>query len=322
MKSIQKLINRFDRFQRRHPTFGFPLAIFKKYGDDEAGQHAALLAYYAFLALFPLLLVLTTLLRTFLRNDGELQQKILEHVTTYIPIIGDELQRNIHGTTSTGIALAVGTLLALFGARGIADSFRNTVNHVWQVPRLKRSSFPNGLIKSLSIIIVGGLGLLATPVIAGYAVSFNHAVVFKLLALFISASMLFGLFIILARTAQSIDRPVKDIWVGAAFAAITLLALQALGTYILTHELRHLNNLYGTFALVLGLLYWLFLQMQVVVFAIELDTVRVYELWPRSINHKRLTDQDRAAYRLYAHRNSFHDEEEIGVTTKKRPEIE
>jgi hypothetical protein len=95
--------------------------------------------------------------------------------------------------------------------------------------------------------------------------------------------------------------------------------LQALGTYLITHELKHFNNLYSTFAVVLGLLYWLFLQTQIIVYAIELDSVRVLGLWPRAINQEDLTPEDRKAYRLYAHRNRFHDEEEIEVTTKKRP---
>jgi len=319
MKAIDRFINRLDRFQRRHRGLGFTFAVFKKYGDDEAGQHAALLTYYGFISLFPLLLVLTTVVKVLLRNDGELQRKILENATIYFPIIGDELQRNIHGG-ATGLVLVVGTLLTLFGARGIADSFRGAVNHVWQVPRVKRSGFPLGLAKSFTIIIVGGIGLLATPIIAGYTLSASHALFFKAIALLITAGMLFGLFVFLASTALSVKRPIKDLWVGAAVATVGLLILQSVGSYLLAHQLKHLNNLYGTFALVLGLMYWLFLQTQVVVLSIEVDTVRAYKLWPRAINSGRLTEQDRAAYRLYAHRNRFHVEEEIGVTTKKRTE--
>ncbi|MCA9324593.1 YihY/virulence factor BrkB family protein [Candidatus Saccharibacteria bacterium] len=319
MKQIQRIIDKFDAFQRRHGVLGFPIAVFKKYGDDEAGHYSALLAYYGFLSLFPLLLVLTTVTKVLLRNDGELQRKVLETATTYIPVIGDELQRNVHNG-ATGLLLVVGTLLTLYGARGVADAFRGAVNHIWQVPRVKRVGFPAGLFKSVYIIIVGGLGILITPIVAGVAVSFSLPGVSRVVAVLVTAGMLFWLFVFLARTAQSVRRSLGEVWVGAAVATVGLVLLQALGTYILTHQLKHLNNLYGTFAIVLGLLYWLFLQMQVVVFAIEIDTVRAYKLWPRALNGQYLTDQDRAAYRLYAHRNRFHEEEEIGVTTKKRLE--
>lgn len=319
MNLIQKSISKLDQLQRQHPALGFLFAVFKKYGDDEAGQRAALLTYFAFLSLFPLLLVLTTVLHIVFANNVEMQQRIIDAVTTYIPLIGDQLEVNIQASTATGIVLLVGILLTFYGARGIAESFRNAVNHIWQTPRVRRPGFPKGLLKSFSIIIVGGLGLILTPIIAGYAISFNHGWLTQAIALVITATMLFGLFILLGRTAQASARPIKDIWVGAAVSAVVLTILQVLGTYLLTHQLRHLDNLYGTFALVLGLLYWLYIQMQVVVLAIELDTVRVYRLWPRALDINKLTDQDRAAYRLYAERNAFHEEEQIGVTTKKRP---
>jgi uncharacterized BrkB/YihY/UPF0761 family membrane protein len=52
----------FDRFQQRHRSIGFPLAVLQKYADDQGGYHAATITYYGFFAIFPLLLVLTTVL--------------------------------------------------------------------------------------------------------------------------------------------------------------------------------------------------------------------------------------------------------------------
>jgi membrane protein len=324
MEQIKHTVNRFDAFQRKHPFVGFPYAVIKKYGDDEAGKQAALLAYYGFLSLFPLLLVLTTSLKLFLRNDSKLQQRILEGATTYFPSIGESLQPS-QGVSGAGIALVIGVILTLFGARGVADVFRGAVNLVWQVPVVKRTGFPMAFLKSMSIVIVGGIGLVAAPFISGYAVSFGHNFLYTLMGLVITMVILFAVFLFLFHLALSVSRPLKELWVGAATAAVGLTVLQSVGGLLITSHLKNLNNLYATFALALGLLYWLYLQTQVLVYAMELDSVRVLKLSPRSVNQKDLTEQDRSAFRLYAHRNRFHDEEEIDVRskdTKKRPILE
>ena len=50
--------DRLDRLQRRHPALGYPIAVIYKYVDDQGGYLAALIAYYAFVSVFPLLLLL------------------------------------------------------------------------------------------------------------------------------------------------------------------------------------------------------------------------------------------------------------------------
>lgn len=324
MQIIKNVITRLDAFQRRHPFVGFPFAVIKKYGDDEAGHRAALLAYYGFLAIFPLLMVLTTLLSQFLKNNTDAQEKILKAATDYVPVIGTQLADSVNTFDQTGLALFIGVLLALYGVRGLADAFRGAINHVWQVPYVKRTTFPGSLIKSLVIIVIGGLGFLAVPVLAAFAVSFGTAWIYRIIALSLTLVILFCLFVFLARTAMSQARPVKDVWIGALFTAVCVMILQSIGNYLLTHELNKLQDLYSTFAIVLGMMFWLFLQTQVVLYAMEIDTVRVYKLWPRSMDSDNRTDADKAAYRLYAKRNSWHKDDEIELVegSKKRPILE
>jgi len=56
----------------------FVAAVYKKFTDDQAGQLAALVSYYAFVSIFPLLLVLVTILGFVLQGDPREQQKILD----------------------------------------------------------------------------------------------------------------------------------------------------------------------------------------------------------------------------------------------------
>src|SRR4030088_1935767 len=167
--TLQWLLHWVDQYQAHSRPAGFLYAVFKKYSEDEAGHRAALLAYYGFLSIFPLLLVLTTVLKLLLHNNSRLSTEILHGVVAYFPVLGRDLQQNIHGLTTTGVALVIGIALTLFGARGVADVLRNGLDHIWQVPVVRRSSFWPALGRSMSMIVAGGFGLMLAPILSGYA---------------------------------------------------------------------------------------------------------------------------------------------------------
>jgi YihY family inner membrane protein len=319
MNAIQRTIDWFDQLQRRRKLLGFPLAVLKKYGDDQAGHQAALLAYYAFLAIFPLLLVLTTVVKVLVRGDDALSHKIINGATQYFPVVGDELQRNVHSLGGSAWILAIGVVLTLFGARGVADILRNGINHVWQVPRYSRSGFPHNFLKSFATIAVGGAGLLLAPIISGYAVTVGgHGWLARLIALLITLGILYLMFLTLVKIALPTRVPVSDLRPAAIISTIGLALLQVAGSYILTHQLRHFNSLYGTFAVVLGLLFWLYLQAQLFFYALEVASVRALGLWPRALDQARLTAQDKKALRLYVLRNKFYAGSKISVVTEDK----
>ncbi|HMJ03283.1 MAG TPA: hypothetical protein VK506_10095, partial [Conexibacter sp.] len=80
-------VRALDRFQRRHGVLGFPLGVVKKFADDQAGHLAALMAYYGFFALFPLLLVLVTVLGWVLQGNRELYDEIVKGALGQFPVI-------------------------------------------------------------------------------------------------------------------------------------------------------------------------------------------------------------------------------------------
>jgi membrane protein len=309
MNIFEKMANSLDEFQRLHPAPAFLYAVVKKYSDDHAGYQAALMAYYGFLSLFPLLLVFTTLLKLLIGGNDPLREKIAGGVANYLPMIGNNLEENVHSMGGTGIALVLGILFSLYGARGVADIFRHMVNQLWEIPYVKRSSFPWSLLRSLRIIIVGGVGLLLAPLVSGYATSAGHGTLFWAISLSVSVSILFGVFVYLLYASLPQRHAFRDIWPSAAMAAIGLVILQSVGGLLVTRQLKHLGDLYGTFALVLGLFFWLYLQAQIIVYAFEAGTVRALRLYPRSLAPGKPTKADRVAYDLYMDRNRFFDEE-------------
>lgn len=305
--AITALVECFDRYQRTNRFLSFLVAVVKKYADDQTGHTAALLAYYGFLSLFPLLLVLTSLLKL-IHSSAGVSGAVVRSAADYFPIVGQEVEKNIHSLGTTGVAFIAGILVALYGARGVADVLRSGLDHIWHVPRVRRSGFPQSLWRSLSIIIVGGLGLTLAPVVSGFAFVFGRGELIRLASVLLTLLVLFWVLVFVMKVGLSTRHRLRDIWVGAALAAVGLEILQSLGVYIMGRELRRLDDLYGTFALVLGLLFWIYLQAQVIFYVFELDSVRVFKLWPRSLRQP-LTEADHAAYRLYLERARFNDVE-------------
>ena len=123
MNMVQKVLRATDELQQRHAWLAVPVAVWKKFGDDQAGNLAALIAYYAFVALFPLLLVLVTVLNIVLKNDPGLRHRLLTSALSNYPVIGQQLG-HIGPLSETGLPLVVGLLGTIFGARGVANAIQ------------------------------------------------------------------------------------------------------------------------------------------------------------------------------------------------------
>lgn len=299
---IGKLLDAVDRFQQRHAVLAFPLAVWRKFGDDQAGNLAALIAYYAFVSVFPLLLVLVTVLGFVLAGDHKLQQDVLNSALTEFPVIGPQLRDNIHSLGTGGGELSIGLIGTFLGARGVASAVQNAMNQVWAVPLRARPGFPFSWLRSLALIGVLGLGVLVTTALSGISAWGGHAFGLwgRIGMVAVSLALNIALFWLGLRVATAAQITWRELRFGAIISAIVWQSLQYLGGYFVTHELRHASSLYGIFGLVLGLLAWLYLQAQLTIYAAEIDVVRTRRLWPRSLFPPPLTDKDRAAYRAYA----------------------
>jgi uncharacterized BrkB/YihY/UPF0761 family membrane protein len=176
VKRIERLLRAIDQFQQRHSVLGLPFGVVKKYGDDQGGKKAALLAHYGFLSLFPLLLVFLTLLGYALANDPQLQQGVIDTLARQFPVLGPQVEKSISTIEGSGVALAVGVLGTLWGGLGITQSFQDTMNDIWNIPRRQRPSFWWRLARGLVALLlvageVVGATVLAQLGIAGPACS-------------------------------------------------------------------------------------------------------------------------------------------------------
>jgi membrane protein len=290
-------------------------AVQKKYGEDDGGQQAAMLTYYGFLSLFPLLLVSTSILQLIVHSHSGVRQSIVSHATHYFPIVGEQLQANVKNLHGAGIGLAIGILLTLWGAKGVADVFQSAINHIWAVPRLERPGFPKGALKSVGIVVLGGLGFLAASFLSGFATSLDKIFILRIIPVLISTLVLFGLFWLLFKwgLADSSKVTRRSLIISSLSAAILIQILQIVGGYVVNHELSNFKHLYGAFAVTLGLLFWIYLQARVVLYAAEAGVVDGKKLWPRSLAQNNLTEADRKEYSRQAKKQKFVPPESVDV---------
>ncbi len=301
MNKIQQFLRTADRIQQGRPWLAVPVATWKKFGDDQAGNLAALISYYAFASIFPLLLVFVTILDLVLRGNPELREKLLHSALSQYPVVGNELlpKNGLHGT---GFALAIGIILTLLAARGVASAGQNALNTVWEIPFTRRPGFPWDLLRSLALILVIGPGILATIALSSLAGGTGHVVsgvVAHILTVLISLLLNIGLFWLGFRIATAKEVATRDLRLSAILAAVAWQILQVLGGYFVAHAVNS-NSAYGVFGVVLGLLAWFYLQAQLTLYVVELNVVRVHRLWPRSLNPPPLTLADLHSYELYA----------------------
>jgi membrane protein len=324
-------VGRLDGYQRRHRWIGLPLAVVYKFLDDQGTYLAAQLTYYGFLSLFPLLLLLVTVLSALLHNDSGLREQVLHSALSEFPVIGDQIGENIHSFHGNDTALVVGVLGSLYGALGIAQAAQNTLNKIWAVPRHARPDPFRSRFKSLLFLALLGIGLATTTLLSAAAsaaggfgthlhLSAALRIVVALLAVVLNGTLLVITYHMLTQRRV----PFRRLAGASLGAACAWQGLQWGGAYYVNHSLRGASATYGMFGIVLGLLAWIYLGALVFVIAAEVSVVRVRRLWPRSLlapftDNVRLSKGDRRAYRSYAATESFKSFERVRVDFDQPP---
>jgi len=298
--------SRLDAFQQRHPSVGFPIAVFYKYFDDEGSYLAALITYYAFVSLFPVLLLLTTLLGVLLRNNAHLRDQLLNSAFQQFPVVGKQLgePKALQGST-LGLSLAL--LTSLYGALGVAQAVQNAMNVAWAVPKNKRPNPVLARLRSLLLLATSGLMLVATTAVSAVSNQglLGRGTAQTVLFLLVSALLNVGVLVLALRLATALPLTLREVLPGAVLGGVVWTALQTLGAVYVKHVLRNASDTNATFGVVLGLIAWIFLLATTLVLCVEINVVRARRLHPRSLltpftDDVDLTSADRRAYTQYA----------------------
>lgn len=300
----------FDALQRRRRALAIPVAVVKKFGDDQGGNLAALIAYYGFFSLFPLLLVFVAGLGFVLEGNPDAQEAVLDSALRQIPIVGEQIRAG--SLKGHGLALAIGIAGALVAGIAVTIAAQTAFNRVYGIPHRERRNFLSSRLYGLALLaVLGTLQLVSTAasglvagglggpllVVAGIAVSLVANVV---------------LFIAAFRLLTDTSVPTRDLWPGVIAATILWTIVQAVGGIYIGHVVKGAGTTYGTFAAVIGLLTWLFLGARIVVYAAELNAVLSKGLWPRAL-FEPLEPADRRALTALAKIEEHKDEQHVAV---------
>jgi YihY family inner membrane protein len=291
--SITDRLHDLDRRQQRRPRLRFLAAVVKKFLDDQGGQLAALVAYYGFVSLFPLLLVLVTVLGFVLQGDPGERQRILDSALGQFPLISDQLK--LQSLTGSSIGLTVGVLGSLLAGMGVTGATQNAFNRMWSVPFKDRPNFIRAHLRGLGMLAILGTLFIVSTTAAGFVGSASHTAPKVVGGIVVAFLFNLALFMTAFKLLTAVDVTWRQLLPGVIVAAVFWQLLQHLGGLYVDHELKHTQPLYGIFAVVLGLLAWLYLGAQLTIFAAEINVVRVRRLWPRSFFSDPLLEADRRA---------------------------
>jgi YihY family inner membrane protein len=283
-----------DRAQQSHPRLAFPLATVKKFSDDRAGDLAALVAYYSFFSIFPLLLAAVTVLGFVLDGRPKLRQDLVDSALGQLPVVGDQIGRSGGALQGSGVGLVIGLVGAILAGLGAMTAAQTAMNRIWYVPRADQ---PTGLQKRARALValgVVGLGAIGVLVVSNIGSLVSDLGVVSDLAIKLGAFVVsVAVFILAFKVLTSRHLSSRDLAPGAALAAVAWFVLQLVGAWFFRTRVKGASETYGTFALVIGLLSFFYLLAQVTIMCAEVNAVRSLELWPRSFVPGQRTDADR-----------------------------
>jgi YihY family inner membrane protein len=293
VNALQRGLHKVDDLQQSRRPVAFVFGVVKKFGDDRCGSLAALLTYYGFLSIFPLLLLLITVVGLATGGSVSATHRVETSALSQFPVVGQQLGSNIHELHQrSGVGLAIGIVGLIWGSQGAIQSGQYAMAEVWNVPNVDRPNYVSKLLRTLAMMGVLGVFLLASTALAGVATVGNRPALQVFGAVVLSLLLNMGIYLAAFRllTPKQINwRPLVP---GALLGGVGWTFLQYIGGALVEHSLRNSSQVYGFFAVVLGLLAWIFLGAQLTLYAAEVNVVRARHLWPRSMVQPPLTPAD------------------------------
>jgi membrane protein len=302
--------NRVDDFQQRHQALGFPIAVWRKFSEDQAGNLAALIAYWAFFSLFPLLLVAVTVIGFVGVGGGTFRD-----VISQFPLIGNDVQ----GIQGNLLALVIGILTALWSGLAVVKATQTAFDSIWEVPMAERPSFLKKIVAGLKSLLVLGVGFVVSLALTGIATGGKSMhvtlpLVVRLVVGLVAVALDVLLFTVAYQWLTKRELSFRDVLPGAVFAGILFFVLQLAGAALITHAASGQKGATGTVSTVLGLLWWFALQATVVLYGAEINVVRVEGLWPRGLVDAPDTSADHRAYEAYAQEKTYRPNQSVSST--------
>ena len=296
---VNRVIAWADQLQRKHGVLGFPYAVVKKYGDDAGGREAALITYYGFLSIFPLLLLGVAVLSRVLASRPDLRGRLINAVVP--EALRSTVEHSLAALPTSTVPFVFGLLGLLYSGTGVVFSVYQTLNHVAAVPHRLRAPFLSRYIRvfvMLATLLLGGLAVGALTVVATALP--GQPGIQRAAAVLGSALVIFGVLLLAAKLLLVRPAPVRVLWPAAVLGTVVVTLVLTVGAPLLARLVAKAGPVYGSFATVAGMFALLYLVGQGLVYAAEVAAVRYARLWPRAFDLTRPTEADVRALTLLA----------------------
>lgn len=309
---VTEKLDRLDSYQKQHKVAGVAIAVLRKFVDDRSLNLAAMIAFWAFFSVFPLLLVLVTLLGYLLPSG--VKGAVLSNVASYFPLLDTASIRQLSGRWWS---LAVGLVSALFSGSFVVMTVQDAFNSVWEIPYTCRPKLGDTVKRIVGVLGTIGLGLVLSTLISGFVTGggsgVNLGALGQLVGYLITITLDSGLFIAAFRILSARNVSIRDVLPGAVLSGAVFWVLQQLSSLIISGYLHDAQRTYGGFATVITMLWWFYLQSIVTLLGAQLNVVLKDRLHPRGLRNPPDTEADYCAYQAYAQERTYHDQERIQV---------
>lgn len=296
----KKLLWRFDRFQREHVVLAFPIAMFKKFGQDKGAFLAALVAYFGFFSVFPLMMAFTSVVG-FVVDDPDDQQRLADEAANQIPVVGSVIQDNAGTLEGSVWVVVIGLAVALWSGLRIVDAMQNAMNTVWDMPPYARPNTAERRLRSFAMLFLLGGGIISSIVVSSLATYVDVIPGAGKVAIWAgSAAVSITVFWLAYQLLTDMDIPWMRLLPGAIVGGLCWWALQTFGSPLISRQQQGAGDTYGPFAAIIALLFFLYLAALLSILAAEISVVSYRKLWPRSLVKGDFTDADIAAFELAA----------------------
>ncbi len=303
-------LDRLDSFQQRHPVLGVPIAVTRKFIEDESINLAAVIAFWAFFSVFPLLLIFVTLLGYFL--PPSLQGDVLRSAAGFFPLLSTDSIGRLSGQWWT---LVLGILSALWSSSFVVIAIQSAFNSVWEIPYAQRPGFGAQIRRGMFALGAIALGLVVSTVISSYvtgtATGPSLGMVARLAGYLIAVALDVGLFCVAFRVLTDRDVSTRDVLPGALLSGTAFWLLQQLSSLIIFRYLHNAERIYGNYATVITMLSWFYLQSVVILVGAQLNVVLKERLHPRRLATAPVTEADQRAYDAYAKERTYRSDQRV-----------
>lgn len=281
------IVDRLDRIQRRFRPTAVAVGVIKRYGDDRGGMYAALITFYGLLSVFPLLLLFSTIASRILGPDSKATKELINSALDQFPVIGPRLSSNIHSLNrGNTLATVASALFLLWGALGVTSALQTASHRLWRRPRHEEPNLWHRSGRGLLLLCVVASSVVLATIGAGVSSSgylHQFSNVLPVVVVLAQVVVNLGAYLLALKILAPPDTPWGHLVPGTIVGGLGWSILQQAGGYLISHQLHRTSEIYGFFAIILGLIFWLNLGAQLFLLSSELNVVLARSAWPRGL---------------------------------------